>query len=153
MERQDELQIARTPQPADDQEPSNASSIRCIDGRIVRPRQQEEESPSTACDSSTVSISTQGGVRSGAAKPTLFRSTSRSSAGSIYPIAASTTKNIGEYIIDCRGLPATMDTLGANPRPCPEIRLQDPATRALGQEELIQTIQRATHPVEAKDQG
>ena len=71
-EHQDKLQIARTPQPADNQEPSNVNSVRCIDGRIVRPRQHEEESPSTACNSSTVSMSTRGRVRLGAAEPPCF---------------------------------------------------------------------------------
>ena len=39
-----------------------------------------------------------------------------------------------------------------SPRPRPEVHLQDPATRAQGQEEVIQAIQRAMHPVEAEDQ-
>ena len=72
---QDELQTARTSQPADIQKSSITSSVRCIDGRIVRPRQREEEPPSTAsaCDSSIVSINTPGGVRLGAAaEPSCF---------------------------------------------------------------------------------
>ena len=33
---------------------SSTSSVRCVEGRIVRPGQREEESPSTACNSGTV---------------------------------------------------------------------------------------------------
>ena len=40
--------------------------------RFVRPRQHDEETPSTACNSSTVSPSTPGGVRLGAAEPPCF---------------------------------------------------------------------------------
>ena len=43
-----------------------------MNGRIVRPRPPQDDSPSTACDSSTVSTSTPGGVRLGSAHPPCF---------------------------------------------------------------------------------
>ena len=59
MARQNELQTARTSRPAENKEPSSTSSVRCIEGSIVCPSQHEQEPPSTACNSSTVSINTQ----------------------------------------------------------------------------------------------
>ena len=67
------LQAARISQPAEPTESSTSTSGRCIGGRLVRPSQREEESPSTACNSSTVSISIQGGVQLGSvAQPPSF---------------------------------------------------------------------------------
>ena len=43
----DELQIAQPAQPAQPTASSSSSAVRCVGGRIVRPRRQEEESPST----------------------------------------------------------------------------------------------------------
>ena len=70
---QDELQIAQPAQHAQPTESSSSSSVRCVGGRIVRPRQREKESPSTACNTSKVLIDTLGGAQLGsAAQPPCF---------------------------------------------------------------------------------
>ena len=73
MQKKKDANYLETPcTPAETQEPANVNSVRCIDGRIVRPRQHEEKSPSTTCNSRTISSSTPGGVRLGAAEPPCF---------------------------------------------------------------------------------
>ena len=75
MINQNELQIAKPAQTAEPTASSSTSSVRCVGGRIVRPSQREEESPSpsTACNSSMVLITTPGGVQLGSiAQPPCF---------------------------------------------------------------------------------
>ena len=60
--------MPRLVQPLEQPHPT---PVRC-DGRLVRPQPPQDDSPSTACNSSTVSISTPGGVRLGAAEPSCF---------------------------------------------------------------------------------
>ena len=67
MEHQDKLNTASVPRPMQSQEQSHPSQVRCVDGRIICPQPAQENPPSTAYDSSTVSISTPGGVRLGGA--------------------------------------------------------------------------------------
>ena len=59
------MQIAQPAQPAQLTESSSSSAFRCVGGHIVRPRHQEEECPSTACNTSRVSMDTPGGVQLG----------------------------------------------------------------------------------------
>ena len=70
VERQDELQTAIMHPAASNPDSSNQTSVRCVNGRIVRP--QQPQANSTASNSSTVSILTPGGVRLGAAEPPCF---------------------------------------------------------------------------------
>ena len=71
-EPQDELNTASVPRPIQPPEQHNLNLARCVDGRILRPQPPQDDSPSTACDSSTVSTSTPGGVRPGGAQPPCF---------------------------------------------------------------------------------
>ena len=72
MESQDKLESATILVAASSPDNSNSNFVRCIGGRIVRPQPPRDDSPSTACNSSTISISTPGGVRLGAAEPRCF---------------------------------------------------------------------------------
>ena len=67
--RQDELDRAAFPSPSNDIA-SNLSGPRCVFGELVRPTPPRDDSPSTACQASTVCAS--GGVRVGKAKPPYF---------------------------------------------------------------------------------
>ena len=71
-EQQDELNAASVPGPMRRPEQSDSNLVRCVSGRSVRQRPPPDDSPSTACDSSTVSTSTPGGVRLGTAQPPCF---------------------------------------------------------------------------------
>ena len=127
MENQDELQAATIPEEAPIQDSPNQNSARFVDGRTVRPQPPQDDSPSTACNSSTVSISTPGGVRLGAAEPPCFGQPAPGIAQvpSIrdYPIAATTTTSTieshGEHNSACRGLPAHTDSLRSKAQDLP----------------------------------
>ena len=64
---QDELDRAAVPSPSN---ASNLAGPRCINGELVRPTPPRDDSPSTACQASTVCAS--GGVRLGKANPPCF---------------------------------------------------------------------------------
>ena len=66
MEHQDELNIAVVPSPSTCSS-SNVIAPRCVNGQLVCPDPPRDDSPSTACNSSTVTAS--GGVRLGKATP------------------------------------------------------------------------------------
>ena len=68
-ESQDELQIAIVPVPSN-HDVSSQAGPRCVTSQLVRPEPPRDDSPSTACDSSTVAAS--GGVRLGRADPPCF---------------------------------------------------------------------------------
>ena len=72
----DELQIAVPAQPAQPTPSSSSTGVRCVGGHTIRPRQQEEEPPSTARSNSSVLTEALGGVRLGslpqAAAPPCF---------------------------------------------------------------------------------
>ena len=69
MEHQDELQIASVPSPSNCS-CSNQTGPRCVNGQLVRPDPPRDDSPSTACNYSSVTAS--GGVRLGKANPPCF---------------------------------------------------------------------------------
>ena len=104
MPHQDELQIARPAQPSEQTKSSSSSSVRCVGGRIVRPRQWEEESPSTARNSIAVSMITPGATQLGAvAKPPCFGCPPGLEQVPSIPLPPVPSINsIGEYIADCR---------------------------------------------------
>ena len=66
---QDELDRAAVPSPSS-ANASNLTGPRCINGELVRPTPPRDDSPSTACQASTVCAS--GGVRLGKANPPCF---------------------------------------------------------------------------------
>ena len=68
MEHQDELQTARSFPAASNLDPSNQSSVRCVNDRLARPQTLPDESPSTTCDSSSLSVSTPERVRLGGSR-------------------------------------------------------------------------------------
>ena len=69
MAHQDELDIAALPSPSS-ASVSNLDGPRCINGELVRPEPPRDDSPSTACNASSVNAS--GGVKLGKAKPSCF---------------------------------------------------------------------------------
>ena len=68
---QDELDRAAVPSPSNDIA-SNVAGPRCINGELVRPTPPRDDSPSTACQASTVCAAR--GVRLGKANPPCFGS-------------------------------------------------------------------------------
>ena len=68
-ENQDELNIAAGPSPSNCSN-SSATGPRCVNGQLVRPEPPSDDSPSTACCSSSVTAS--GGVQLTKADPPCF---------------------------------------------------------------------------------
>ena len=66
---QNELDIAAAPSPSS-ASASNPTGPRCINGELVKPTPPRDDSPSTACNASSVHAS--GGVRLGKANPPCF---------------------------------------------------------------------------------
>ena len=147
---QDELQTARTAQPAEPTESSSTSSVRCVGGRIARPSQREEESPSTACNSSTVSITTPGGVQLGSvAQPPCFGPPPGIAQAPSIPLPPPPSKLvIGEYIADCRDLSARMDILRRKTETPLVARFRDTTIAEQGPGEMTQIIQEEAHAME-----
>ena len=56
MEHQDDLHIAMVPVPSN-HDISSQAGRRCVNGQLVRPEPPRDDSPSTACNSSTVTAS------------------------------------------------------------------------------------------------
>ena len=66
------MNAASVPIPIQPPHQSDSNLVRSVNGRFVRPRPPQDDSPSTACDSGTVSTSTLGRVRLGTAPPPCF---------------------------------------------------------------------------------